>query len=134
MRPLFGLALLLAFGLTACGGGQRAVTPEASIPASVAERLASRSEAIAASLDAGDQCGAAQQADELKHAAEDAIAQGQVPSAFQDELEQTAVALQNDVNCDDSKGHGEGKDKKDDKDEPGLTITTNTTATETETD
>jgi hypothetical protein len=85
--------------LAACGGGGDARPEEASLPRSVAERLAQESEAIADKLDAGDVCGAAQQADTLVDSVEQAIAAGEVPEAFQAELTANAQQLQNDVNC-----------------------------------
>jgi hypothetical protein len=93
---LAGLSAVLA--LAACGGGD-ATPEEPGIPPTVAERLAEESEAIADKLDAGDTCGAAQQADVLEDAVQQAITEGDVPAALQDELLQTARQLQNEVNC-----------------------------------
>jgi hypothetical protein len=84
--------------LAACGGGD-ARPEESGLPRAVAERLAQESEAIADKLDAGDVCGAAQQADTLVDSVEQAIAAGDVPDAFQPELTANAQQLQNDVNC-----------------------------------
>ena len=92
-------ALGFVFALTACGGGGDARPEEPGVPRAVAERLAEESEAIADRLDAGDTCGAAQQADVLEDAVEQAIGDGDIPAAFQGELLQTARQLQNDVNC-----------------------------------
>jgi hypothetical protein len=91
------LGALLA--LSACGGGNDARPEEPGLRRAVAERLAQESEAIAAKLDAGDTCGAAQQADVLVDAVEQAIGEGDVPAEFQSELLQTARQLQNNVNC-----------------------------------
>jgi hypothetical protein len=86
--------------LAACGGGNGDTAAEQpSLPRGVAESLAQESEAIADMLDAGDECGAAQQADVLEAAVEEAIAAGQIPDEFQAELVETAQQLQNDVNC-----------------------------------
>ena len=86
--------------LAACGGnGDVTETVEPGLPPGLAERLAKESEAIADKLDAGDQCGAAQQADVLEDAVEQAIADGNVPEPFQAELTAAAKKLQNDVNC-----------------------------------
>jgi hypothetical protein len=85
--------------LSGCGGGGDARPEEPGLPRAVAERLAQESEAIADKLDAGDTCGAAQQADVLEQAVEEAIGNGDVPEAFQAELLETARQLQNDVNC-----------------------------------
>jgi phage shock protein A len=84
--------------LAGCGGGD-ATPEEPGLPRAVAERLAQESEAIADKLDAGDTCGAAQQADVLLDRVEQAIANGDVPVEFQGELLETARQLQNDVNC-----------------------------------
>jgi polyhydroxyalkanoate synthesis regulator phasin len=85
--------------LSGCGGGGDARPEEPGLPRAVAERLAQESEAIADKLDAGDTCGAAEQADVLEDAVEQAISEGDIPAAFQGELLQTARQLQNDVNC-----------------------------------
>jgi len=86
--------------LAACGGnGDGAAPEEPGLPPGLAERLANESEAVADKLDAGDQCGAAQQADVLEDAVEQAIADGNVPDRFQAELTAAAQKLQNDVNC-----------------------------------
>jgi hypothetical protein len=85
--------------LAACGGSGDARPEEPTLPRGLAERLAQESEGIADKLEAGDQCGAAEQADVLEDAVEQAIADGDVPDAFQAELTATARKLQNDVNC-----------------------------------
>jgi hypothetical protein len=86
--------------LAACGGnGGDAAPDEPGLPPGLAERLAKESEAVADKLDAGDQCGAAEQADVLEDAVEQAIAEGNVPDPFQAELTAAAKKLQNDVNC-----------------------------------
>jgi hypothetical protein len=86
--------------LAACGGdGGDAAPDEPGLPPGLAERLAKESEAIADKIDAGDQCGAAQQADALEDAVEQAIAEGKVPDVFQAELTAAAKKLQSDVNC-----------------------------------
>jgi multidrug efflux pump subunit AcrA (membrane-fusion protein) len=85
--------------LAGCGGDGDARPEEPGLPRAVAERLAQESEAIADKLDAGDTCGAAQQADILEDAVEQAIGNGDVPDAFQAELLETARQLQNDLNC-----------------------------------
>jgi outer membrane biosynthesis protein TonB len=95
---LVAAGAVLALALAACGGSD--ATPEqAGLPRALAERLASESDAIADKLDAGDECGAAQQADILESAVEEAIAAGQIPDEFQAELLENAQQLQNDVNC-----------------------------------
>ena len=95
------LALASAvLALAACGGGGGDARPEEpTLPRGLAERLAQESEGIADKLEAGDQCGAAEQADVLEDAVEQAIADGDVPDEFQAELTATARKLQDDVNC-----------------------------------
>ena len=83
--------------LAGCGGD--ATPEEPGLPRAVAERLADESDAIADKLDAGDTCEAAQQADVLLDAVEQAIADGDVPVELQGELLETARQLQNNVNC-----------------------------------
>ncbi|HXL43608.1 MAG TPA: hypothetical protein VN960_06065, partial [Gaiellaceae bacterium] len=48
----------------------------------------------------------------LKDAVDAAVSSGRVPAAFQDELEQTATDLQNEVNCEEQKQDDKGKGKK----------------------
>jgi hypothetical protein len=91
-------AIGAVLALAACGGGE-ARPDEPGLRPRVAERLAAQSEAIADKLDAGDTCGAAQEADALEDAVEQAIGAGDVPESLQSELLATARELQNDVNC-----------------------------------
>jgi hypothetical protein len=125
-------ALAVMLGAAGCGGASSSET-QSSIPESVAGRLAAQSDSIAAALEAGDDCGAAQQADDLRHAADKAISTGEVPAAYQGELEAAVTSLQNAVNCapeEDSQGdeNGKGKEKGHDKHDGGLTVETGTTA------
>jgi hypothetical protein len=99
MRLVALASLALVLALAGCGGSTPRQTESAAIPRSVADRLAAQSESIAAAWEAGDTCGAAQQADDLRHAADDAIASGDVPAAYQDDLEAAIVNLQNTANC-----------------------------------
>jgi hypothetical protein len=123
VRPHAGTlaALCLAIALAGCGGGSSPTTAQAELPRAVADDLASRSDAIADALDRGDQCKAAQLADELKKAVESAVSEGQVPSAFQEELVRNATDLQNEVNCEEKKHDDKGK--KDDHKQDGETTT-----------
>ena len=124
--------------LAGCGGAT-STQNDAAIPRSVANRLAAQSESIAAAWEAGDTCGAAEQADELKHAADDAIASGDIPGAYQDDLEAAVVNLQNTANCTDEGDKDEDKrteeDKKGkghDKHDESETVMTDTVGTTTE--
>ncbi len=133
VRPRAGtLAVLcLAIALAGCGGGSSPTTAPAELPRAVADDLASKSDAIADTLDAGDQCRAAQLADELKNAVEAAVSGGQVPSAFQGELVRNATELQNEVNCEEKKH--EDKGKKEGHTSEGETTTLGTTVSTTTT-
>jgi hypothetical protein len=65
----------------------------------VAERLAARSDAVADRLAAGDECGAAHEADALHGDAVAAVEGGAVPAVLRDELLVTARELVDAVNC-----------------------------------
>ena len=136
MRPRALVSLAVVLALAGCGGATPTQPESASIPRSVADRLAAQSESIAAAWEAGDTCGAAKQADDLKHAADDAVRAGDIPAAYQDELESAVVNLQNTANCTeegDEVEHGKGKAKgHDDKHDEGVTMTTDTVGTTTE--
>ena len=135
MRPAALASLAVVLALAGCGGATPTQTESAAIPRSVADRLAAQSESIAAAWEAGDTCGAAQQADDLKHAADDAIRAGDIPAAYQDELESAVVNLQNTANCTeegDEEEHGNSKAKGHDKHDEGVTITTDTVGTTAE--
>jgi hypothetical protein len=128
-------AMLLAVG--GCGGSQSAVTTSSTgvFPQSVADDLASKSEAIADAWDAGDKCGAAHQADDLAHAVDKAVSEGQIPAAYRSELETAVTTLQSSVNCEPEKHqnegdeNGDGEKKGHDKNGDGIAITTNGTTT-----
>jgi hypothetical protein len=133
MRPRALASLAVVLALAGCGGATPTQTESASIPRSVADRLAAQSESIAAAWEAGDTCGAAKQADDLKHAADDAIRAGDIPAAYQDELESAVVNLQNTANCTEEQANEEhDKGKGHDKHDEGVTITTDTVGTTTE--
>ena len=85
-----------ALAVSGCGGGEQ--TAEPTLPRTVAEDLAARSDAIADALDAGDVCTAAGRADELRAATITAINNGQVPQEFQAVLHARANELVNTVN------------------------------------
>ena len=141
MRPAALASLAVVLALAGCGGATPTQMESAAIPHSVAGRLAAQSESIAAAWEAGDTCGAARQADDLRHAADDAIAAGDIPAAYQDELESAVVNLQNTANCtekedheDHRKGKGEdkGKGRGHDKHDESETVMTDTVGTTTE--
>jgi hypothetical protein len=126
-------ALSLAIALAGCGDSTRTSAEEPALPLAVANDLAAKSDQIADALDSGDVCGAAGLADRLKDAVEAAVSGGRVPPAFQDELEQTATDLQNEVNCEEQQKEedkGKGKRKGHDEDETTTLGTTLSTTTE----
>ena len=123
-------AVSLAIALAGCGDSTRTSAQEPALPPEVANDLAAKSDQIADALDSGDVCGAARLADRLKNAVEAAVSGGRVPPAFQDELEQTATDLQNEVNCDEQKQDDKGKGKKNGHDED-ETVTLGTTVSTT---
>ena len=132
------IALAAALACSACGGSGQRSAEEPRLPPALASDLAERSDAIAAALDAGDVCGAAGLADELKNAVDSAVASGQVPPELQRELEGAALELQNGVNCTaepeeekDEDENDKGKKKGHDKDD-GITLETTTEETTTE--
>jgi hypothetical protein len=115
----------IALATTGCGGGGRSAettTPRPTLPRTVAEDLAARSDAVADALDAGDVCTAAVRADELSDATVAAINNGQVPQEFQEDLQARANELVNAVNCparpttteenEEETGQGKGRGKK----------------------
>jgi hypothetical protein len=127
-------ALVFVLAFAGCGGGSSGAQSGSAIPGEIGNRLADQSDAVAASLESGDQCGAAQKADDLKTAADEAITGGQIPIAYRNELERTVTDLQNEVNCsptpasDNGDEHGKGKEKGHKKhDDQGTTTTTTTT-------
>lgn len=130
-----------ALTLAGCGGGSEQTSSEPVIPAPVADDLASQSEEIAASLEGGDVCGAAQQADVLNDAVNQAVANGRIPRALQEELQNVVSELVDTVNCpqpeeeegeekDNGNGKGKGKDKDDEETVPATTTLVPETTTE----
>lgn len=122
-RSVWLTALSIALVLAGCGGEQ-AAPPAPRLPQALAQDLASESEAVARSLEAGDSCGAAEQARQLQQAVIDAINQARVPNAFHEELQGAVNALAGEIICvppadeededgeDDNKGkNGKGKGK-----------------------
>jgi hypothetical protein len=124
-------AVSLAIALAGCGDSTRTSAQEQAVPRAVANDLAAKSDQIADALDSGDVCGAARLADQLKSAVEAAVSGGQVPPAFQHELERTATDLQNQVNCEDKKQDDKGKGKKKGHDEDETTTLGTTLSTTT---
>ena len=84
--------------LAGCGGGGN-TRSEPRIDHAVAAQLAAESDAIAERAGAGDDCGAAQRADELRAHAQTAIDDGRVPSALARELLSSTRALVDELSC-----------------------------------
>ena len=113
-------AALAAAGCGDSGSDSETVTqpPEpALIPAAVAEKLAKRSDEVAATLDE-DLCAAAEKADQLVDDVEKAAAE--IPAELRTQLQGAAEQLQNTVNCPPPpEPKKEKKDKEKDKDDEG---------------
>lgn len=110
---LLASATLLA---PACGGSGETAPAAPKLPRALAESLAAKSDAVAARLDAGDSCGAAEEATSLQQAALAAIEDGKVPAAFEAELEANVTELAGQIRCEEDdeqsgKGRGKGKGK-----------------------
>ena len=111
------IALLCTAALAGCGGHTRqAAPPRPKLPAALASQLAARSDAVAAKLDAGDGCGALEEARGLQQEAIAAINGGRVPAAFQEDLLATANDLVARITCTPApppkeEHHGKGEDK-----------------------
>lgn len=117
------IGIAIAIAATGCGSGDDAPSDAAGLEPAVAERLAERSDAVADSLDSGDICGAAEDADDLAREVERA----EMPEQLRAEAEGAAAELVNAVNCDPEpveeekppKPKDEGKDEEDEEDEKG---------------
>lgn len=88
-------------GAAACGGsdGNEARPAEPRLPRALAADLAARSDRVADSLAAGDDCGAATQAEALRTAVLAAINERRVPPELQEELSGAANGLVSRVEC-----------------------------------
>ncbi len=96
-----GAAACCAIALAACGGAHSTDggSRRAALPHALSHRLAAASERVATTLDAGDPCGAARQADAVRAEAEAAIAAGRVPAALRGGLGIAVRRLDARVNC-----------------------------------
>jgi hypothetical protein len=92
-------AVASALAFAGCGGGADPEPAAPALPRALAQDLAAQAEQIAETLAAGDVCGAAGQADELKDAATAAVDAGRVPAAMRQELLATVEVLVNEINC-----------------------------------
>lgn len=137
-RPAAFLVGLAALAFTACGGGGQETTPasQPAISAGTAQALADQADGIADTLESGDVCGAAHEADAFDQAVIDAINGGRVPAAFQESLLATAHKLRDTINCpqteeDENKDEEKGKGKKKGHDEETTTVPDTTTGATT---
>jgi hypothetical protein len=90
-------AVLLVAAVTGCGGdGNSPAQPR--IEPVAAQQLASLGDEVAA-LAAGDECAAAQRADDLLAAAEEARDTGRLPAALAPEVVARAQELVDELNC-----------------------------------
>jgi hypothetical protein len=117
-----GAAVSLASALLfapACGGSDESPPAAPKLPRALAESLAAKSDAVAARLEAGDTCGAAEEATSLRDATVAAIDDGEVPAAFEDELEASVTELASEIRCEEDEERGNGEDKGKGKGENG---------------
>ncbi len=120
---VLGLAIPLVAATAALGGCRsdgEDTAAAAGISSETADRLAEMSDEIAAALEAGDVCGAAERADDLRAA----VSEADIPTELRPEVEAGADQLVNVVNCDseqdttttEDEGDEEKKEKDKDKD------------------
>ena len=119
--------LALAVLAAGCGGEERAPAPQ--LRGALAERLAARSDAVAARLDRGDACAARAEAEALQAATIAAVNERRVPQALQEELLGSVTALVESIECvppppaaedddgDEDRGKGKKRGKKKQKDD-----------------
>jgi hypothetical protein len=81
-----------------CGGDGREQSAP-TLPAAVASELATRSDAVAAKLEADDPCGALADAESLQQEAIAAIDAGRVPRRYQEELTAAVDSLATSISC-----------------------------------
>jgi hypothetical protein len=106
-----GLLTVTALAVAGCGGTEDNAPTESALPRALANKLAAKSEGVAAKLDAGDSCGAAADAASLKETALAAIDAGRVPAAFADELAASVTELVSQIRCQEEQDHGKDKGK-----------------------
>jgi hypothetical protein len=104
--------------LAGCGGHARSTAPPPKLPAPLVEQLATRSDAVAARLDAGDGCGALDEARGLQQQAIAAINARRVPPPFQESLLAATNEIVARITCvpapppnDEHRGKGKGHGK-----------------------
>ena len=119
---IMGAIALIATGCGDEGGGDGPVeaAEPAVIPAAVAEKLAKRSDEVAAKLEEGELCDAAHEADKLM--GDVSKAGNEIPAELRDELEGGAQQLVDTVNCPEKpeKEKKEEEKHKEDEDDGGY--------------
>jgi hypothetical protein len=105
--------------LGGCGGDGGAETP--LLPQDLANSLAAQSDAVAASLDGGNPCGAADQARALRERVIAAVNEGRVPAGLQEELGSAAndLAATTETACTEAQAPPVATDEDEDEDEKG---------------
>ncbi|TML06125.1 MAG: hypothetical protein E6G36_00485 [Actinobacteria bacterium] len=100
--------------MAACGGGERHAAPP-TLPRSLAQALAARTEAVTAALAAGDSCRASALAHRLQQDTIASINSGRVAAALQEPLSGTVNDLVGRIVCvpppPPREEHGRGKHK-----------------------
>jgi hypothetical protein len=113
--------LLLTAAVAGCGGAKKP-PPQPKLPVALAEQLASRSDKVAAALDAGDSCRALNEAVRLRDETIAATNSRRVPGPFQEQLGATVQDLVSRIRCvpppakeehDEGKGKHKGRKEKD---------------------
>jgi len=99
-RPELGAALAAALCLSACGGAKQATPPPPpTFSRALASSLAAQSDAVAASLAAGDSCRALALAQQLQHRTIAAINGGRIALGLQEQLSAAVNELVARVHC-----------------------------------
>jgi hypothetical protein len=95
------VAPLACIAMAGCGGGGTAASSDraAAIPHLLGLQLVGRTSAVEASLNAGDQCTALEQATKLQQAEASAIAAGQIPAELRATLLDSTQALAAQIHC-----------------------------------
>jgi hypothetical protein len=109
--------------LSACGsGGERHTAPPPTLPRSLAQALAARTDAVTAALTAGDSCRASALAHRLQRDTIASINSGRVATALQEPLSGAVNDLAGRIVCvppPPQEEHGRGKHKVHDKKHEG---------------
>ena len=98
VRAVAGAAAC-ALAISACGDSKPDNSARATLPRALADGLATRGETVGSRLDAGDLCGAANEADLLRAEAEAAASSGRVPVEFRAPLRAAVRRLDAQIEC-----------------------------------